>query len=78
MKLTPNDRLADGTKVSVQGCKGYVVGCKTMKDQFGMPIELHTVKLTERYVRSQCGRPIYKPINETKDVNYSFITVLQS
>jgi hypothetical protein len=72
-QIGPGDLLEIGTKVTVKSKHGNVVAAKFVKDQFGQPICLHTIKfhkiLTDRY------RMLYKKIDTTETVNYAHINV---
>ncbi len=72
MKISSNDILEAGQFVKVSGMRGVVIKCDVERDQFGLPISVHTVRLMERFHSRQAGyKPLEKPI--TKKVNYSFI-----
>lgn len=77
MKLLAGDTLAIGTAVRVGSTRGTVTAVDYARDQFGLPMTVHTVTLTERAHVGIGNRTIWKPCNPvTKRVNYSFITVL--
>lgn len=76
MKISPNDILPNGTAVKVQSKLGNVVSCEIKRDQFGIPISVHTVQFTQRFSHKTAGLAIYKPMNETRTVNYSFIETI--
>jgi len=63
----------------VAGKKGKVLKVNKMKDQFGSPIIVHTIKFYSRfshYVHTKEGKKsIYKPYNKTQNINYSSIVV---
>lgn len=75
--IHPNDILAINTKVQVNGKRGYVVKADIEKDQFGMPITVHTIQFTEKYSHRHGNKPIYKPYTKRQQVNYASIYVVE-
>ncbi|MFA5043111.1 MAG: hypothetical protein WC567_03880 [Kiritimatiellia bacterium] len=78
MNITPHTFLSAGTKVQVQNKRGEVVKYDIKKDQFGAPINVHTVKLTEVFSHRIGQTQVYKPLNKVKiqECNYAFIEVI--
>jgi hypothetical protein len=69
--ITPDQLLPVGTSVGVNNMRGTVINSRFEKDQFGMPICVHTIKydsiLVDRY------RKKYKKIDITQRCNYASI-----
>jgi hypothetical protein len=77
VKIGPSDQLATGTKVAVNGKRGIVVGCEYVRAVPDGFISVHEIHFTSRYIHfSGARKGFYKPIDETRKVNYAFIEVL--
>lgn len=76
--LAPGITLTPGTKVQVQNKRGTVIKCEVQRDQFGSPIPVHTVLLTEIFSHRRGNQTVYRPLKKPRQqtVNYSFITVI--
>lgn len=75
MRIQPDDILPDGTPVQVHGKRGVVVKCDIVRAVPCGFISVHTINFTQQLVGGSNWHK-WKPINQTKQVNYSFIETL--
>ena len=74
-QITNTELLKIGTRVQVNDKRGIIVKAEMSKDQFSIPICLHTIEYRQKW--NQGGRswkPILKPRQSV--CNYSFIYVI--
>ena len=79
MKIDWSTYLEKDTIISVNDKIGKIVEAETLKDQFGGPIVVHTVKLTHKIKYTRVlDRYTFIPLNKIKETqpNYSFIYVV--
>lgn len=76
--INPTTELPIGTEVSVGTKFGKVIGIRHAKDQFGAPINVHKIHFTKQLTHRIGNIPKYKPIDQTKEINYSGIFVIEN
>ena len=75
MRITPYTELSNGIKVIVDNKFGKVIKCSVKKDQFGQPINVHTIHFTRQFVCKTSNGRKYKDIDIIKEINYAGINV---
>jgi hypothetical protein len=79
MKIDWSTYLEKDTVISVNDKIGKIVEAETVKDQFGKPIVVHTVRLTHKinYCKA-LTKYIFIPLSKVRETqpNYSFIQVV--
>lgn len=76
MQVTPTTTLPNGTKVYVNGKRGYVVDCLNLRDQFNSPINVHVIQYTEKFSHRSSAGHVYKPYDKIERANYASIQVI--
>lgn len=74
--IGPHDRLQDGTRVRVKMQVGTVIASREENAIPDGKIIIHTIHFTHRYDRSLRRRLLKLEPPQTREVNYSFITVV--
>ena len=78
MEIDRSTYLEKDTVITVNDKIGKIVEAETLKDQFGSPIVVHTVRLTHEINYSRAlDRYIFIPLSKVRETqpNYSFIYV---